>query len=740
NAVLEDGPWTTREVTTGKAAGLHKAKELMQRIARAAHQCGDPGMQFDTTINRWHTSKASGRINASNPCSEYMFLDDTACNLSSLNLLKFLSPAGHFEVEAFRHAVDTMIVAQEILVDRASYPTEKIGMNSHNYRPLGLGYANLGALLMACGLPYDSAAGRDFAGTVTALMHGQAYLTSSRLAKAVEPFPHYGQNREPMLEVIAMHRASLDRINPRNLSTAGLYEAAEKVWKDCYDQGIQHGYRNSQVTVLAPTGTIGFMMDCDTTGVEPDLALVKFKKLAGGGYFKIVNQSLPRALATLGYSQEQVSQIVQYVIGTSSLEGAPHINRESLAEKGLIADEIENIEAALPGVFDLSHAFSVWTVGEDCYSRMGISRDQWSSPGFSFLAALGFSRMQIAVADDYICGMMTVEGAPRLKDGHLQVFDCANRCGAHGTRFIHHEGHIGMLAAVQPFISGAISKTINLPHDASVEDIKDAYMLSWKLGLKSNALYRDGSKLSQPLSTTSGESIPQAEGEDKDGGVEAPPAPEVIPVSPQHARTLQIHAPIRRQLPRKRKGFTVEGRVGGHKIYLRTGEYEDGTLGEIFVDMHKEGAAFRSLMNCFAISISKGLQYGVPLEEFVDTFVFTRFEPSGVCEHPNIKLVGSVIDYVFRVLGMEYLGRTDFVQVKPVDGELEFEQQKGNAAKKPGLEPGPTRKTSDVVREERGNISRIDNGSPGGDGNGSAGPVGAAVGESGDYLDNPGAG
>ncbi|MCZ6752136.1 MAG: vitamin B12-dependent ribonucleotide reductase, partial [Acidobacteria bacterium] len=572
NAVLEDGPWTTREVTTGKAAGLYKAKDLMQRIARAAHQCGDPGMQFDTTINRWHTSKASGRINASNPCSEYMFLDDTACNLSSLNLLKFLSPTGHFEVEAFRHAVDTLIVAQEILVDRASYPTEKIGMNSHNYRPLGLGYANLGALLMACGLPYDGAAGRDYAGAVTALMHGQAYLTSSRLAEAVGPFPHYGQNREPMLEVIAMHRASLDRIDPRNLSNADLYETAKKVWKDCYDQGIQHGYRNSQVTVLAPTGTIGFMMDCDTTGVEPDLALVKFKKLVGGGVIKVVNNTVPTALLRMGYSSKQVNEIV-----------------------------------------------------------------------------------------DFIDHGGTIENAPYLKPEHLPVFDCSFR-PANGKRSIHYLGHLRMMEAVQPFLSGAISKTVNLPEDATVDDVMDTYITAWKMGLKAVAIYRDGSKRVQPLSTASRKeaSEPRApvpshvpsetEGE-AEGSASGPAEAKASAPAPVSADW----KPIRRKLPQERKAITHKFSIGAHEGYITVGMYVDGLPGEIFIVMAKEGSSVSGLMDSFATAISLALQYGVPMKVLVDKFAHTRFEPSGWTGNPDIPYAKSIMDYIFRWLALKFI-------------------------------------------------------------------------------------
>lgn len=702
-AVISDTDWRLLWRTDKTPCKTLKARELWEKVGYAAWRCADPGVQFDTTINEWHTCPKDGRINASNPCSEYMFLDDTACNLASLNLLRFLDErTGRFDIEAYRHAIQLWTVVLEISVLMAQFPSKEIAQKSYDYRTLGLGYANLGTCLMVLGIPYDSDVARAMAGALAAVMTGEAYATSAEMASQLGPFPRFAPNREDMLRVIRNHRrAAYDTpradfeglsIPPVCLNAATcpdyLLHASREAWDRALELGEAHGFRNAQVSVIAPTGTIGLLMDCDTTGVEPDFALVKFKKLSGGGYFKIVNQSLPRALNHLGYNQEQSSQIITYIIGTSSLTGAPHVNKQTLASKGMREAEIQKIEAILPGVFDLSHAFSTYTLGEECLRRLGLSEKQWSAPGFSLLRALGFTAQQLAEANDYICGMMTIEGAPHLKPEHLPVFDCANRCGHHGKRFIHHEGHIRMLAAVQPFITGAISKTINLPHEMSVEDIKDAYMLSWRLGLKANALYRDGCKLSQPLSSKSVK--------DEDAAPEG--SPLVVPVSPQHARTLQIHAPLRRALPRKRHGFTLEGRIAGHKVYLRTGEYADGTLGEIFVDMHKEGAAFRSLMNCFAIAISKGLQYGVPLEEFVDTFVFTRFDPSGPCDHPNIKMAQSVIDYVFRVLGMEYMGRTDFVQVKPADEDLAINQSHTVSSTTPRPEPTPTVSTSDAAR------------------------------------------
>jgi ribonucleoside-diphosphate reductase alpha chain len=719
-AVLSDSDWRLRWRTDPTKGRTIKARDLWEQIGYAAWRCADPGVQFDTTINDWHTCPQGGRINASNPCSEYMFLDDTACNLASLNLLTFLNEeTGQFDLPAYRHAVRIWTVVLEVSVLMAQFPSEAIARKSYDYRTLGLGYANLGTCLMVLGIPYDSDQARGMAGALTAILTGDSYAASAELAAQLGTFAEYDANRTDMLRVMRNHRRAAYNARPEEYeqlhiapvgivpehAPAYLLQAAREAWDQAVALGEQHGYRNAQTTVIAPTGTIGLLMDCDTTGVEPDFALVKFKKLSGGGYFKIVNQSLPAALRKLGYSGEQIQGIVRYVIGSSSFSGAPHVSREALLAKGLTENELDKLEAGLSGTFELPHAFNVYSLGEDCLRRLGFTPEQWNAPGFNLLRALGFSAKEIEAASDYICGQMTVEGAPGLKPEHLPVFDCANKCGKHGQRFIHHEGHIRMMAAVQPFISGAISKTINMPNEVSVGDIKDSYLLSWRLGLKANALYRDGCKLSQPLNskadkteekeeTASSGGVPAAEAlESVSGAMVAAAVPAPEPVSPQQARTLRINMPVRRPLPRKRHGFTVEGRVGGHKMYLRTGEYADGTIGEIFIDLHKEGAAFRSLMNCFAIAISKGLQYGVPLEEFVDTFVFTRFEPSGVCDHPNIKMASSIVDYVFRVLGMEYLGRTDFVQVKPADEELLVNQyaMNGNgagAALAPRREPG----------------------------------------------------
>jgi ribonucleoside-diphosphate reductase alpha chain len=693
-AVDRDEDWHLRWRTDpSHISKTVKARDLWRQIAEAAWQCADPGLQFDTTINDWHTCPEAGRINASNPCSEYMFLDNTACNLASLNLLKFLDvETGQFDVDAFRHAVRLWTIVLEISVLMAQFPSEEIARLSHDYRTLGLGYANLGTVLMLLGMPYDSDQARAYAGALTALMTGESYAASAELAKHLGPFPGFAANREHMLRVIRNHRRATYDVAPseyEQLSVlpmpisadhvpALLLNAARDAWDRALAEGERHGYRNAQTTLLAPTGTIGLLMDCDTTGVEPDFALVKFKKLAGGGYFKIANQSIEPALRNLGYSAPERQVILTYVLGTMTLEGAPHINRDSLHDRGFVDDDIDKIEASLPGVFELGFAFNIWALGEDALQRAGISAADASRPGFDLLRALGFSQREIGEANAVICGSMTVEGAPFLRDEHLPVFDCANKCGKTGTRFIHHMGHIRMMSAAQSFLSGAISKTINMPNEATVEDVLDAYEQSWRHGIKAMALYRDGSKLSQPLSSKSDSTVSAEAASARESEIELrieQAAAEAVTEALARARVeweqertaaAAPAQPVRRRLPARRGGFTQEARVAGNKVFLRTGEYEDGTLGEIFIDMHKEGAAFRSMINCFAIAISKGLQYGVPLEEFVETFTFTRFEPQGmVSGHPNIKMATSIIDYVFRVLGLEYLGRTDLTQVPP---------------------------------------------------------------------------
>jgi ribonucleoside-diphosphate reductase alpha chain len=647
-----------------------QANELWEMLGEAAWRCADPGVQYDSIINRWHTCPNTARINASNPCSEYMFLDNSACNLASLNLTKFLRADSSFDVDGYRHAAEIFLLAQEILVDLSSYPTQPIAKNSHDYRPLGLGYANLGTLLMLLGIPYDSDRGRAISGALTAILCGRAYRQSALIAKSKGPFAGYESNREPMLRVMRMHQEAAYALN-RDQCPEELWRAAVEDWNDVVHFGELHGYRNAQATVLAPTGTIGLLMDCDTTGVEPDFSLVKFKKLAGGGYFKIVNQSVPQALRHLGYSEAQAAEIVAYISGTNTLLGAPHINRQSLKAAGLTAEDIAKVEKALPGVFELTLAFAPWIIGKEVYDRLSITAEALSKPGFSLLSHLGFNAEQISDANDVIVGRMTIEGAPHLRLEHYSVFDCANRCGREGKRFLAPMAHIRMMAAVQPFLSGAISKTVNLPNESTVDEVRKIYEEGWKLGLKAVALYRDGCKASQPLSSSAKKS-----GAKKEVAAEVALAPVAALASAMSAGigSAGLAAPqttlrpngSRVRMPQKRRGFTQEARVGGHKVFLRTGEYEDGSLGEIFIDMHKEGAAFRSLMNCFAMAVSVGLQYGVPLETYVEQFTFTRFEPHGVVGgHPNIKFATSIVDYIFRVLGVEYLKRYDFAQVKP---------------------------------------------------------------------------
>lgn len=694
-ALEEDGSWHLRWRTDGTIAKSVKARDLWGKVCNAAWRCADPGVQFDTTINDWNTCPQDGRINASNPCSEYMFLDDTACNLASLNLLKFYDPAtGCFDLQAYRHAIRLWTIVLEISVLMAQYPSREIAHRSYLYRTLGLGYANLGTLLMVQGIPYDSPQGRAVCGALTSILTGDSYAASAELASTLGPFPAYHRNREDMLRVIRNHRRAAyqaasqeyeslstapEGIDPTQTPTE-LLEAARHAWDQALLLGEKYGFRNAQATVLAPTGTIGLLMDCDTTGIEPDYSLVKFKKLAGGGYFKIVNQSVSEALARLGYSASETQDIVDYVIGTSRVPEAAEsgdaegeVNRETLIEKGFDEEAIKRVEESLPKVFDLKSAFSPWSLGEEVMKSLGFNPQEYVEPSFDLLASLGFSAKAIARANDRMCGQHTVEGAPHLKDDHLAVFDCANRCGRLGTRFIQYLGHVRMMAAAQPFISGAISKTINLPTEATHQDIETAYKESWKLGLKANALYRDGCKLSQPLSnqSESGDSETETETESSDVSVTATKedvSPASVPLPVVQEADL---GPRRRPMPSKRMGFTQEAKVSGHKIYLRTGNYEDGALGEIFIDMHKEGAAYRSMMNCFAIAVSKGLQYGVPLDEFVDTFTFTRFAPQGMVEgHPNLKMATSILDYVFRVLGVEYLDRTELAHVKPAtDGD-----------------------------------------------------------------------
>jgi ribonucleoside-diphosphate reductase alpha chain len=685
-AVISDGDWELRRRKDGRLHKRLKARQLWDKISYAAWACADPGIQFHTTINDWHTCPRGGEIRASNPCSEYMFLDDTACNLASLNLMAFRTEdAGTFDVEAFEHAVRLWTIVLEISVLMAQFPSKEIARLSYDYRTLGLGYANIGGLLMAAGIPYDSREARAIAGAITAVLTGRSYGTSAEMAAELGAFRCFPENREAMLRVVRNHQRAAhgEQENYEGLTTLpvaldhaaipdpGLAAAAKHAWDDALSLGTEYGFRNAQASVIAPTGTIGLLMDCDTTGIEPDFALVKFKKLAGGGYFKIINRCVPEALGTLGYAPEQIAEIVRYAVGHGTLEDCAAISHAALRNKGFCDSEITAIEGALEQAFDIRFVFNRWTLGETfCREILNLSDGQMNAADFDMLKALGFSRSEIDTANLHVCGAMTLEGAPHLKPEHLPVFDCANPCGRTGKRALSVESHIRMLAACQPFISGAISKTINMPNAATVTDCGNAYLLSWKLGLKANALYRDGSKLSQPLAS----SVLQFDDEDD--------SLEELMSQPQTSRTTVVTERIiektiermreRERLPHRRKGYTQKAIVGGHKVYLRTGEYEDGRAGEIFIDMHKEGAAFRSLMNNFAIAISIGLQYGVPLEEFVDAFTFTRFEPAGlVIGNDSIKNATSVLDYIFRELAVSYLGRHDLAHVPPaLDDDL----------------------------------------------------------------------
>ncbi|MGN6601626.1 MAG: vitamin B12-dependent ribonucleotide reductase [Ginsengibacter sp.] len=692
HALEKDGDWQLKARSDGHTMKTIKAKKLWNEINYAAWRCADPGTQYDTTINEWHTCPEGGRIRASNPCSEYMFLDNTACNLASINLRKFFNEDNNqFDVAGFEYTVRLWTTVLEISVLMAQFPSKEVAQLSYDYRTLGLGFANLGSMLMVSGIPYDSDKARGIAGAISAIMTGIAYKTSAELAEHLGPFARYEENKNHMLRVMRNHRAAAYdateayegiEIKPQGINAKDcpdyLLKAATKAWDDAVRLGEKFGYRNAQTTVIAPTGTIGLVMDCDTTGVEPDFALVKFKKLSGGGYFKIINQSVPQALRNLKYSETEIDEIVNYAKGHATLKNAPHINFESLAEKGFTAVDLQKVEAALPSAFEIGFVFNAFNLGEDCLQRLGFKPEDYNNFEWSLLNALGFTDAQIEEANVYICGTMTVEGAPYLKEEHLPVFDCANKCGAIGERYIHYSGHIKMMAAAQPFLSGAISKTINLPNEATVAEIEEAYLLSWKLGLKACALYRDGSKLSQPLSNKSDSKKKQTEEEEKEkehetalvnmGQLTIEDLLEEVNKRVQSSADTSLKRQLamiveRRTLPAKRRGFTQKAKINGQAIFLRTGEYSDGTLGEIFIDMAKEGATMRSMLNCFAIAISIGLQYGVPLEEFVEKFVFTRFEPSGMVEHPNIKTTTSIIDFMFRSLAYEYLGRNDLVHV-----------------------------------------------------------------------------
>ncbi|MFL2931628.1 MAG: vitamin B12-dependent ribonucleotide reductase [bacterium] len=673
-AVEKDSSWDLLNRTNKKISETLRARDLWEDIGFAAWCCADPGIQFDTTINDWHTCSNDGKINGSNPCSEYMFLDDTACNLASMNLMKFLDvQTGTFKVGDYEHVVRLWTLVLEISVLMAQFPSSEIAKRSYDYRTLGLGYANLGTMLMVMGIPYESVEARAWCSSITAIMTGCSYATSAEIAGELGPFNRYENNKDNMLRVIRNHRRvayNSPESEYENLSIKPvgidqeicpdyMLKAAQESWDTALKLGEENGYRNAQVTVIAPTGTIGLVMDCDTTGIEPDFALVKFKKLAGGGYFKIINQSVPLALRELGYSDEETKEIVAHCRGRGTIKNAPHINPESLIEKGFTDKEIQKVESDLEGAFEIQYAFNKYSLGEDfCKESLKLSDEQLESWDTNLLELIGFTKEQIQEANDYVCGKMTIEDAPHLKEEHLSVFDCANKCGRDGERFIPPTAHVEMMASAQPFISGAISKTINMPAESSISEIQGIYRDSWKLMTKAIAIYRDGSKLSQPLSS-------QSETELLKGSDSSESTPTVL------ARQIikrYVYQSRRRKLPSRRAGYTQKAIVGGHKVYLRTGEYEDGSIGEIFIDMHKEGAAFRSLMNCFAISISLGLQHGVPIDEFVDAFVFTRFEPGGmVSGNPHIKMSTSIIDYIFRELAITYLGRHDLSQVTPED-------------------------------------------------------------------------
>ncbi|WP_041768531.1 vitamin B12-dependent ribonucleotide reductase [Pseudovibrio sp. FO-BEG1] len=727
-AVTADGEWDLIGRIDGETKKTIKAAELWEQIGYAAWASADPGLQYHTTINEWHTCPQGGEIRASNPCSEYMFLDDTACNLASLNLLQFRQDDGQFDFDKFEHATRLWQIVLEISVMMAQFPSKQIAELSYEYRTTGLGYANIGGLLMTSGIAYDSDEGRALCGAITAIMTGVCYATSAEMAGELGAFPRYEENAKDMLRVIRNHRraAHSDTQGYEKLSTlpvpldaancpqADLVERARLAWDKALKLGEKHGYRNAQTTVIAPTGTIGLVMDCDTTGIEPDFALVKFKKLAGGGYFKIINRAVPEALRALGYSEAEIGEIEAYAVGHGSIAQAPAINEASLKAKGFDDEALEKLAGALGSAFDIKFVFNRWTLGDDLLTgKLGVSAEQLEDMEFDLLSHMGFSKADIEAANTHVCGAMTLEGAPHLKEEHYPVFDCANPCGRIGKRFLSVDSHIKMMAAAQPFISGAISKTINMANTASVEDCKDAYMLSWKLGLKANALYRDGSKLSQPLNA-------QLLEDDED---DAEDTVDDILAQPQAARAEAVAERVveriveravrnREKLPNRRKGYTQKASVGGHKVYLTTGEYEDGRIGEIFIDMHKEGAAFRSLMNNFAIAISLGLQYGVPLEEYVDAFTFTRFEPAGmVMGNDAIKNATSILDYIFRELAVSYLGRNDLAHVPPEALDSATSTSRSSAEGQ-GDEGGPAIVSHGLVRGQTEKFRLVPGGDP----------------------------
>ncbi|MEM8692213.1 MAG: vitamin B12-dependent ribonucleotide reductase [Pseudomonadota bacterium] len=678
-AVEKDADWELINRVDGSVTKTIKARDLWEQVGHAAWACADPGIQYHDTVNEWHTCPEDGQIRGSNPCSEYMFLDDTACNLASMNLLTFLED-GVFQVEDYMHASRLWTVTLEISVMMAQFPSKEIAQRSYDFRTLGLGYANIGGLLMNMGLGYDSAEGRALCGTLTAIMTGVSYATSAEMAGELGPFPGYAKNSDHMLRVMRNHRTAAHgategyealavkpvALDHANCPDARLIDVAKSCWDEALRLGEAHGYRNAQATVIAPTGTIGLVMDCDTTGIEPDFALVKFKKLAGGGYFKIINQSVPAALENIGYGSAQIEEIVSYAVGHGTIGNAPGINHTTLAGHGFGPNELAKVDAALESAFDIRFVFNQWTLGEEfCTQVLGIPAEKLNDPTFDLLRHLGFAKVDIDAANDHVCGTMTLEGAPHLKEEHYHIFDCANPCGKKGKRYLSVDSHIHMMAAAQSFISGAISKTINMPNDATIEDCQRAYELSWSLGVKANALYRDGSKLSQPLAAALVEDDEDASEVLESGSIQEKAAVLAEKIV-EKVVVKEIVRSHREKMPERRKGYTQKAIVGGHKVYLRTGEYGDGSLGEIFIDMHKEGAGFRAMMNNFAIAVSVGLQYGVPLEEFVDAFTFTKFEPAGMVQgNDSIKNATSILDYIFRELAVSYLDRTDLAHVAP---------------------------------------------------------------------------
>ncbi len=653
NAVETDADFDLIGRKDGKPFRSLKARKIWDQIGFAAWACADPGLQFDTTINEWHTCPKDGRINASNPCSEYMFLDDTACNLASLNLLKFFNvEESKFDMKAMIHAIRLWTITLEISVLMAQFPSKEIAGRSFEYRTLGLGYANIGTVLMLMGIPYDSDEGRGIASALTAVLTGRSYETSAEMAKAYGAFLKYESNKEDMLRVMRNHkRAAYNtadseyenlEIIPVGLKEkdcpAYLVQHARKAWDLALEKGEKYGYRNAQTTVIAPTGTIGLVMDCDTTGVEPDFALVKFKKLAGGGYMKIINQSVPVALHYLGYSKEEIRDITNFVTGRGSLVDAPSINWKTLKEKGVTEERLIEIEKNLENIFSLSMAFNKFSLSEELLESMGIAKKVYEDSDFNFLKEIGFNDEEIDTANEYVCGSMTIEGAPHLKDEHLAVFDCANKCGNKGKRFIHHMGHIKMLGAVQPFISGSISKTINMPNEATIEDVKEAYKISWKLALKANAIYRDGCKLSQPLNSSNKKKNSK---------------------KVEMSQVEITKKPLRRRLANERQSITHKFSIAGHEGYFTVGLYEDGTPGEFFIKMSKEGSTLSGIMDSLALSISLNMQYGVPLEVLVSKFTHTRFEPAGMTTNREIPIAKSLMDYIGRWLAIKFLSQEE---------------------------------------------------------------------------------